>query len=107
MKISKYLLPFTLFVFLVSCNAKEAKDQQTCSLYNADKIDAIEALERLGLQPNKNGQRFEPVETTCASFKNSPWKGEKPFFRARQIPLPQADGLEQNEGDNDDRPSFT
>jgi len=57
---------------LVSCNAKEAKDQQTCSLYNSDKIDAVEALERLGLQPNKNGQRFEPVETTCASFKNSP-----------------------------------
>ena len=107
MKISKQLLPLTLFVFLVSCNAKEAKDQQTCSLYNADKIDAVEALERLGLQPNKNGQRFEPVETTCASFKNSPWKGEKPFFQARQIPLPQADGLEQNEGDNDDRPSFT
>lgn len=72
MKTSKRLLPFTLFVFLVSCNAKEAKEQQTCSLYNADKIDAVEALERLGLQPNKNGQRFEPVETTCASFKNSP-----------------------------------
>ena len=107
MKISKRLLPFTLFVFLVSCNAKEAKDQQTCSLYNADKIDAVEALERLGLQPNKNGQRFEPVETTCASFKNSPWKGEKPFFRARQIPLPQADGREHNEEDNDDHLPFT
>jgi hypothetical protein len=50
----------------VSCDSQGARDQQTCALYNADKIDAVEALERLGLQPNENGQRFEPVETTCA-----------------------------------------
>ena len=52
--------------FLMSCNSQGAREQQTCALYNADKIDAVEALERLGLQPNKNGQRFEPVETACS-----------------------------------------
>ena len=51
---------------LMSCDSHGSREQQTCSLYNADKIDAVEALERLGLQPNKNGQRFEPVETACS-----------------------------------------
>lgn len=71
MKASKQLLPLTLISFLMSCNAQAAKDQQTCSLYNTDQIDAVEALERLGLLANENGQRFEPVETTCAQFKAS------------------------------------
>ena len=66
MKTLKKLLLLTLITLLASCDSKGDRDQQTCSLYNADKIDAVEALERLGLQPNENGQRFEPVETTCA-----------------------------------------
>jgi hypothetical protein len=66
MKTSIKLLPLTLITLLASCDSQRARDQQTCALYNADKIDAVEALERLGLQPNENGQRFEPVETTCA-----------------------------------------
>ncbi len=55
----------------MSCTSKEDGKQQTCNLYNADKIDAVEALERLGLQPNTNGQRFKPVETTCAQSRLS------------------------------------
>ena len=66
MKTLKRLLPFALIVLLMSCDSQGAREQQTCALYNADKIDAVEALERLGLQPNKNGRRFEPVETACA-----------------------------------------
>ena len=66
MKTSRKLLLLTLITLLVSCDTQGARDQQTCALYNADKIDAVEALERLGLQPNRNEQRFEPVETTCA-----------------------------------------
>ena len=57
--------------FLVSCDSQGAREQQTCALYNADKIDAVEALERLGLQPNKNGRRFEPVETACTQSRPS------------------------------------
>ena len=72
MKTSIKLLLLTLITLLVSCDSQGARDQQTCALYNADKIDAVEALERLGLQPNENGQRFEPVETTCAKPRQSP-----------------------------------
>lgn len=72
MKTSRKLLLLTLITLLVSCDSQGARDQQTCALYNADKIDAVEALERLGLQPNENGQRFEPVETTCAKPRSSP-----------------------------------
>ena len=66
MKTTARLLAITFMAFLMSCDSQGAKEEQTCALYNADKIDAVEALERLGLQPNKNGQRFEPVETACA-----------------------------------------
>ena len=66
MKTAERLLAITIMAFLMSCNSQGAREQQTCALYNADKIDAVEALERLGLQPNKNGRRFEPVETACA-----------------------------------------
>jgi hypothetical protein len=66
MKTTERLLAITIMAFLMSCNSQGAIEQQTCALYNADKIDAVEALERLGLQPNKNGRRFEPVETACA-----------------------------------------
>ena len=66
MKTSKRLLLLTLIALLASCNSQGARDKQTCALYNADKIDVVEALERLGLQANENGQRFEPVETACA-----------------------------------------
>ncbi len=55
-----------MVTLLMSCNSKKDNKQQTCNLYNTDKIDAVEALERLGLQPNKNGKRFKPVETACA-----------------------------------------
>jgi len=72
MKTSRKLLLLTLITLLVSCDSQGAKDQQTCALYNSDKIDVVEALERLGLQPNENGQRFEPVETTCAMPRSSP-----------------------------------
>ncbi len=72
MKTSKQLLAFTLITLLVSCDSQGARDQKVCALYNADKIDAVEALERLGLQANENGQRFEPVETTCAQPRESP-----------------------------------
>ena len=72
MKTSRKLLLLTLITLLVSCDTQGARDQQTCALYNADKIDAVEALERLGLQANENGQRFEPVETTCAQTRQSP-----------------------------------
>ena len=67
----KQLLPLILTSLLMSCGSQGARDQQTCALYNADKIDAVEALDRLGLQPNENGQRFEPVETTCAQYRQS------------------------------------
>jgi len=50
MKTSKRLLLLTLIALLASCNSQGARDKQTCALYNADKIDAVEALERLGLQ---------------------------------------------------------
>lgn len=68
MKTTERLLAITFMAFLMSCDSQGAREQQqqTCALYNADKIDAVEALERLGLQPNKNGRRFEPVETACA-----------------------------------------
>ena len=66
MKTKEQLLAITFIALLMSCDSQGAKEEQTCALYNADKIDAVEALERLGLQPNKNGQRFEPVETACA-----------------------------------------
>lgn len=69
MKTSKRLPLLTLIALLASCNSQGARDKQTCALYNADKIDAVEALERLGLQANENGQRFEPVETTCAQTR--------------------------------------
>jgi hypothetical protein len=72
MKTSKRLLLLTLIALLASCNSQGARDKQTCALYNADKIDAVEALERLGVQANENGQRFEPVETTCAQNRQSP-----------------------------------
>ena len=71
MKTTNRLLVLTLIAFLASCDSQETRDQQTCALYNTDKIDAVEALDRIGLQPNKNGQRFGPVETTCAQFKAS------------------------------------
>ncbi|AKN61094.1 hypothetical protein WB44_08265 [Synechococcus sp. WH 8020] len=70
MKTLKRLLPFALIALLMSCDSQGARDQQTCALYNADQIDAVEALKRLGLQP-KNGQRFEPVERACAHSKKS------------------------------------
>ena len=57
---------------LASCDFQGARDQKACTLYNADKIDAVEALKRLGLQANENGQRFEAVETTCAQFRQLP-----------------------------------
>jgi len=66
MKTKEQLLAITFIALLMSCDSQGAKEEQTCALYNADKIDAVEALERLGLQPNKNGRRFEPVETACA-----------------------------------------
>ena len=69
MKPTNRLLALTLITFLASCDSQEARDQQTCALYNTDKIDAVEALERLGLQPNKDGQRFQPVETACAQSR--------------------------------------
>ena len=72
MKTSKRLLLLTLIALLASCNSQGARDKQTCALYNADKIDAVEALERLGLKANENGQRFEPVATTCAQFRQLP-----------------------------------
>ena len=72
MKTSKRLVLLTLIALLASCNSQGARDKQTCALYNADKIDAVEALERLGLQANENGQRFEPVETTCAQTRQFP-----------------------------------
>ena len=72
MKTTERLLAITFMAFLVSCDSQGARDQQTCALYNADQIDAVEALERLGLQANENGQRFEPVETTCAQPRESP-----------------------------------
>ena len=71
MKTSQRLLPFAFIALLVSCDSQGARDQQTCALYNADQIDAVEALERLGLQPNENGQRFEPVERACTHSKKS------------------------------------
>ena len=71
MKTLKRLLPFALIALLMSCDSQGARDQQTCALYNADQIDAVEALKRLGLQPKKNGQRFEPVERACAHSKKS------------------------------------
>ena len=71
MKTTEQLLALTLMALLVSCDSQGAREQQTCALYNSDKIDAVEALERLGLQPNENGQRFEPVETTCAQSRPS------------------------------------
>ncbi len=69
MKTLKRLLPFALIALLMSCDSQGARDQQTCALYNADQIDAVEALKRLGLQPKENGQRFEPVERACAHSK--------------------------------------
>ena len=71
MKTLKRLLPFALIALLMSCDSQGARDQQTCALYNADQIDALEALKRLGLQPKENGQRFEPVERACAHSKKS------------------------------------
>ena len=71
MKTLKGLLPFALIALLMSCDSQGARDQQTCALYNADQIDAVEALKRLGLQPKENGQRFEPVERACAHSKKS------------------------------------
>ena len=72
MKTSKRLLLLTLIALLESCNSQGARDKQTCALYNADKIDAVEALARLGLQANEHGQRFEPVATPCAQTRQSP-----------------------------------
>ena len=72
MNTSKHFLPLTLIALMASCDSQGARDQQTCALYNADKIDAVEALERLRLQANENGERFEPVETTCAQPRQSP-----------------------------------
>ena len=72
MKTSKQFLPLTLIALLVSCDFQGARDQKACTLYNADKIDAVEALKRLGLQANENGQRFEAVETSCAQFRQLP-----------------------------------
>ena len=72
MKIANRLLALTLIALLGACESEDAKNQRACDLYNADKIDAVEALERLGLQANENGQRFEPVETTCAQTRQSP-----------------------------------
>ena len=69
MKIANRLLALTLIALLGACESEDAKKQRACDLYNADKIDAVEALERLGLKPNENGQRFEPVETACAQPK--------------------------------------
>ena len=71
MKTKEQLLAITFIALLMSCESQGAKEEQTCALYNADKIDAVEALERLGLQPNKNGQRFEPVETACTQSRPS------------------------------------
>ena len=76
MKTSKRQLLLTLIALLASCNSQGARDKQTCALYNADKIDAVEALERLGLKANENGQRFEPVATTCAQTRQSPQKSQ-------------------------------
>ena len=74
MKTKEQLLAITFIALLMSCDSQGAKEEQTCALYNADKIDAVEALERLGLQPNKNGQRFEPVEIACDQFRPFPQK---------------------------------
>ena len=74
MKTKEQLLAITFIALLMSCDSQGAKEEQTCALYNADKIDAVEALERLGLQPNTNGQRFEPVETACDQFRPFPQK---------------------------------
>ena len=71
MKTKEQLLAITFIALLMSCDSQGAKEEQTCALYNADKIDAVEALERLGLQPNKNGRRFEPVETACTQSRPS------------------------------------
>ncbi len=59
----------TLITLLMSCDTDENNKRRTCDLYNADQIDAVKALEQLGLQPNTNGQRFEPVETACTQSK--------------------------------------
>ena len=74
MKTKEQLLAITFIALLMSCDSQGTKEEQACALYNADKIDAVEALERLGLQPNKNGQRFEPVETACDQFRPFPQK---------------------------------
>ena len=71
MKTTNRLLALTLIAFLASCDSQETRDQQTCALYNTDKIDAVEALDRIGLQPNKNGHRFQPVEIACAQSRSS------------------------------------
>ena len=69
MKTSKQLLFFILLPLLMCCESnKDARDREICALYEADKIDAVEALENLGLKPNTNGRRFEPIQTFCAQL---------------------------------------
>ncbi len=69
MKASKLLLCLSIFLLIASCESKGSRDKKICALYEEDKIDAVKALDSLGLKPNENGGRFKPVELFCGKFK--------------------------------------